>query len=82
MHHFQEFWDSFRVSVENNKTVSPAIKLEYLKSQCEGPASQAIAGLELSDANYQNDVDILEGSFGQRQIILNSHIDELLTLPV
>ena len=27
-HHFQEFWDSFRVSVDNNKTLSPAIKLE------------------------------------------------------
>ena len=51
-HRFQEFWDSFRVSVDNNKTLSPAIKLEYLKTQCEVPTYQAIAGVELSDANY------------------------------
>ena len=62
------------VSVENNKTLSPAIKLEYLKTQCEGPAYQAITGLELSDANYQIAVDMLKGRFCQRQIILNSHI--------
>ena len=63
-HQFQEFWDSFRVSVDNNKTLSPAIKLEYLKTQSEGPAYQAIAGLELSDANHQIAVDILKGRFG------------------
>ena len=64
-HHFQEFWDSFLVSVKNNKTLSPAIKLEYLKTQCKGPAYQAIAGLELSDTNYQIASDILKGRFGQ-----------------
>ena len=54
--------------------------MEYLKTQCEGPAYQAIAGLELSDANHQIAVDILKGRFGQRQTILNSHIDALLKL--
>ena len=73
-------WDSFRVSVENNKTLGPALKLEYLKTQCEGSAYQAIAGLELSDANYQIAVDILKGRLGQRQIILNSPIDALLKI--
>ena len=58
-HPFQEFWDSFRVSVDNDKALRPAIKLKYLKTQCEGPACQAIASLELSDANYQIAVDIL-----------------------
>ena len=68
------------MSVDNNKTLSPTIKLEYLKTQCEGPAYQAIADLELSDANYQIAVDILKGRFGQRQIISNSHIDALLKI--
>ena len=68
------------MSVDNNKTLSPAIKLEYLKTQCEGSAYQAIEGLELPDANYQIAVDILKGRFGQRQIILNSQIDALLKI--
>ena len=68
------------MSVENNETLSPAIKLEYLKTQCEGPSYQAIAGLKMSDANYQIAVDILKGRFSQRQIILNSHIDALLKI--
>ena len=54
--------------------------MEYLKTQCEGPAYQAIAALELSDANYQIAVHTLKGRFGQRQIILNSHIDALLKI--
>ena len=65
------------MSVENNKALSLAIKLEYPKTQCEGPAYQAISGLELSDADYQIAADILKGRFGQRQIILNSRIDAL-----
>ena len=56
------------------------MKLEYLKTQCEGAAYQAIAGLELSDSNYEVAIDILKGRFGQRQVILNSHIDALMKI--
>ena len=34
----------------------------------------------MSDANCQIAVDILKGRFGQRQIMLNSHIDTLLKI--
>ena len=39
-----------------------------------------MAGFELSDANYKTVVDILKGRFGQRQTILDSHIDTLTTM--
>ena len=79
-HKFQEFWDSFHASVDSNPNLNDALKLEYLKSQCEGAAYQAVAGFELSDANYKTVVDILKGRFGQRQTILDSHIDALTTM--
>ena len=79
-HKFYEFWDSFQASVDSNPNLSDALKLEYLKAQCEGTAYQAVAGFELSDANYKTVVDILKGRFGQRQTILDSHIDALLTI--
>ena len=79
-HKFQEFWDSFHASVDSNPNLSDALKLEYLKAQCEGTAYQAVAGFELSDANYKTVVDILKGRFGQRQTILDSHIDALLSI--
>ena len=79
-HKWTEFWDSFKASVDANQSLSPVLKLEYLKTQCEGAAYQAIAGLELSDSNYEVAIDILKGRFGQRQVILNSHIDVLMKI--
>ena len=79
-HKWTEFWDSFKASVDANQSLSPVLKLEYLKTQCEGAAYQAIAGLELSDSNYEVAIDILKGRFGQRQVILNSHIDALMKI--
>ena len=79
-HKCQEVWDSFHASVDSNPNLSDALKLECLKAQCEGTAYQAVAGFELSDANYKTVVDILKGRFGQRQTILDSHIDALLSV--
>ena len=71
-------FQSINGSVDTNQSLSLLLKLEYLKTQYEGAAYQAIAGLELSDSNYKFAIDILKGRFGQRQIILNSHIDALM----
>ena len=79
-HKWTKFWDSFKASVDANQSLSPVLKLEYLKTQCEGAAYQAIAGLELSDSNYEVAIDILKVRFGQRQVILNSHIDALMKI--
>ena len=65
-HKFQEFWDSFHAPVDSILNLNDALKLEYLKLQCEGAAYQAVAGFELSDTNYKTIVDILNGRFGQR----------------
>ena len=62
------------------QSLSPILKLEYLTTQCEGAAYQAIAGLELSNSNYKVAIDILKGRVGQRQIILNSHTDALMKI--
>ena len=63
-HKWTEFWDSFKASVDADQSLSLVLKLEYLKTQCEGAAQQAIAGLELSDSNYEVAIDILKGCFG------------------
>ena len=77
-HKWQEFWDSFKASVDSNPSLSNCLKLEYLKAQCEGEAYQSVAGLELTDHNYGIAIELLKRRFGQRQIILNSHVDTLL----
>ena len=39
-----------------------------------------MAGFEFSDVNYKTVMDILKGRFGQRQTIVDCHIDAFLTI--
>ena len=56
--------------------------MNYLKSLVEGPAASAIKGLPLTSANYKIARDILEQRYGNKQLIISAHMDNLLKLPV
>ena len=78
---WSSFWDSFRSAVHENAAISPVEKFNYLNSLLEGPASRAIQGLSLTDANYRSAVEILQERFGRPQQIISAHMDELLKIP-
>ena len=75
------FWDSFKLVVHENKAISLVDKFNYLSSLLEGPASRAIQGLLLTNANYKSAVQILQERFGRPQQIISAHMDELLKIP-
>ena len=75
------FWDSFKSAVHENKAISLVDKFNYLNSLLEGPASRAIQGLSLTDANYKSAVEILQERFGRPQQIISAHMGELLKIP-
>ena len=54
----------------------------YLKSLVEGPAAAAIKGLPFTSENYNSARKILKDSNGNKQLIISSHIDNLLKLSV
>ena len=56
-------------------------KLNYLRSFLEGPAVATIAGLSLTKDNYKVAVDLLRQRYGNKQVIISSHIESLLKLP-
>ena len=56
---FQEFWDNFSRSVHDNERLLPVEKLNYLRAKVEGKAKAAIAGLEITNDNYDVSVKIL-----------------------
>ena len=41
---------------------------------------EAIAGLTLSSANYQQALEILRKRFGNKQVIISKHVDTLLNM--
>ncbi|MCP3659751.1 MAG: DUF1759 domain-containing protein, partial [Bacteroidetes bacterium] len=77
---YTSFWQSFESSIHNNDTISPVNKLNYLVNLLEGPAHRALAGLELTEENYQNAIETLKSRFGNKQMIITSHMQALLKL--
>ena len=77
---FKPFWDTFESAVHSNPNLSKIAKFNYLVAQLEGAASRAIAGLPITEDNYQAAVDILMKRFGKPQQIIASHMDELLKI--
>ena len=77
---WQPFWDSYENSVHSNKQLANVDKFCYLRSLIEGPPYSTIAGLALTDSNYEVAVKLLKERFGNRQLIINSHMDALLNV--
>ena len=50
----------------------------YLNSLLERSAAEAISGLSLGASNYQEAIDILKARFGNKQQIINPHMEILL----
>ena len=46
----------------------------------EGPAAATITGLALTKENYKIAGDLLCGGYGNKQVIISSHMDSLFKL--
>ena len=77
---WQEFWDSFRSAVHNDPGIAKIDKFKYLRSYLEEPARRVIAGLTLTDADYDAAVEILESQFAKPALIKRVHINQLMNL--
>ena len=74
------FWDSFSSSVHVNTALSGIDKFNYLISLLELTAAEAIAGLTSTEANYEEAVATLKRRFSNPQLIINRHMEALLTV--
>ncbi len=72
------FWDAFNSSVHSNPTLFPVDKFNCLVSLLESSAAEAIAGLVITAANYNEAISILKRRFGNPQLIVSRHMETLL----
>ena len=77
---FRTFWDTFESTVHANHSLTKIDKFNYLVSLLEGSASRAIAGLPITEENYDAAIDILNKRFGKPQQLISAHMDELLKI--
>ena len=74
------FWDSYEFTIHSRKELTDVDKFNYLRSLLERTAHEAIAGLTLSSASYQEAIDILQKRFGNKQLIISKQMDLLLNV--
>ena len=70
------FWDTYESAVHNNEDLSDINK--FLRSLVGHSAKDAIEGLALTLANYEEAVAILQKRFGNGKLIISKHMETLL----
>ncbi len=66
---WQTFWDTYKIAIHENVSLSDVQKFTYLKAQLSGEAANSVEGLPLTESNYQP------------HKIINAHMQALLDLP-
>ena len=74
------FWDLYDVAINSNDSLSPVQKFTHLRTLVSHSAKDAVAGLTLSDANYDEAIKILKDRFENRENIISKHMEELVNL--
>ena len=77
---WRTFRDSFNVAVMKDDELSDVEKFHYLRGYLKGEALLAIEGLEVTNENFQEAYQILEKRFGNKQMIVNSHMEEFCAI--
>ena len=76
-----ELWDSYKAAI-GKPNLLDAEKFNYLKTLLIGEVANAISGLSLTNDNYGEAINILKNRFGNKQIIILSHMNSFLKLPL
>ena len=56
--------------------------MAYLFGLLEGPAYSAVKGFTVTSGIYKEVIDVLHERFGSKDVIMSSHLDALLKLPL
>ena len=77
---WQTFFDSFEVAVHSNSKISSIEKINYLLSYLTGEALKTVQGLKLSEPNYSAAIEMLQERYGDKQVLISTHMNKLLNL--
>ncbi|XP_042142868.1 uncharacterized protein LOC120845242 [Ixodes scapularis] len=78
---WQSFWEQFGRAIHENDSIPRSDKFQYLRNHVTGPAAAAIAGLQATEACYDDAIEILTLRFGDKRRIEQNHLANLRALP-
>lgn len=73
-------WDAFESSIHKSPSLAPVDKFNHLNSLLMKPALDTISGLSLTASNYEEVIAILRKRFGNKQQIINRHMETFLNV--
>ena len=77
---WQEFWDTYESTIHNNPSLEKVDKFKYLKCQLVGRPIDALAGLDITNDNYDTAIDMLQERYGKLHIIIEAHYSKLANI--
>ena len=78
---WSEFWDSFDSAIHSEQGLAKVDKFKYLRGFLEEPVRRVIAGLALTEENYDAAVEILTNRFAKPMKIKRAPINDIMSLP-
>ena len=77
---WQTFYESFTTAIHNKPNINNVQKFNYLVGYLEGQAKRTVEGFNITNENYQKALDLLYKRFGNTQVIITTHMNELLKI--
>ena len=74
------FKEIFEAAVHSSDSISNIEKFTYLKTYLDKSALQAIEGFPLTNANYAAAWQLLDERYGNEQLIISCHMNNLIKL--
>ena len=78
---WQTFWDSFSTTTDENDYISNIQRMSCLNGILKDEAAHTIAGLPMTSDNYIKATELLKERFGQKQVLINAHMESLINIP-
>ncbi|KAI5642141.1 hypothetical protein NE865_05833 [Phthorimaea operculella] len=78
---WNSFYDLFKRIIDDDCTISPTEKMQYLKTHVRGDAEKLIKHLNVNEVNYEAALKLLENRYKDERLIAQTFIDKLLDLP-
>ena len=76
----QTSYESFATAIHNKPNISNVQKFNNLVGYLEGQAKRRVEGFNITNENYQKALDLLCKRFGNTQVIITAHMNELLKI--
>ena len=67
-------------AVHHNPSITGVQKLNYLRAQLQGSALRVIAGLPLTNTNYNHSEILLKERYGEPHKLVDAHMQALIHL--